>query len=308
MKDWSQKDGEWKARRLRQFQTMPLKAKIILSQSRIRQFSDHFLGEVYISFSGGKVSTVLLDLVRSIYPKIPAVFADTGLEYPEIRDFVKTVDNVVWVKPKMNFKKVLDSYGFPIVSKRVARMIHDCQCPSTKNKATRKLRLTGIKRDGTKGASLSILPEKWKFLISSPFKISDKCCDVMKKNPLNNYQRQVRKFPFIGMLANESNARKIFYLKRGCNIFDGTFPQSNPLSFWLEQDIWDYIKQNKISYSKIYDMGVKRTGCMFCMFGVHLEKEPNRFQLMKKTHPKQYNYCINKLGCGKVLDYINVKY
>lgn len=59
---------------------------------------------------------------------------------------------------------------------------------------------------------------------------------------------------------------------------------------------------------KLYTTGCDRTGCMFCMFGVHLEKEPNRFQRMKITHPKQYDYCINKLGCGAVLDYIGVKY
>ena len=65
---------------------------------------------------------------------------------------------------------------------------------------------------------------------------------------------------------------------------------------------------HSIAYSEIYDMGEKRTGCMFCMFGVHLEKGENRFQRMKKTHPKQYDYCINKLGCGEVLDFIGVEY
>ena len=54
--------------------------------------------------------------------------------------------------------------------------------------------------------------------------------------------------------------------------------------------------------------GAKRTGCMFCMFGVHLEKEPNRFQRMALTHPKQYDFCIHKLGCGKVLDFLGVPY
>ena len=54
--------------------------------------------------------------------------------------------------------------------------------------------------------------------------------------------------------------------------------------------------------------GAQRTGCMFCMFGLHLEKEPNRFQRMALTHPKQYDFCVNKLGCGKVLDYIGVPY
>lgn len=93
-----------------------------------------------------------------------------------------------------------------------------------------------------------------------------------------------------------------------------------PLGFWTEQDILQYIYEKKIPIAKVYGKiiktsdgkyqltGVTRTGCMFCMFGVHLEKEPNRFQMMVKTHPKQYDYCINKLGLGEVLDYIDVPY
>lgn len=80
-------------------------------------------GQVYISFSGGKDSTVLLDLARRIYPDIEAVFCDTGLEYPEIRDFVKTFDNVTWIKPEMRFDKVIEKYGYPVIGKEVAGRI-----------------------------------------------------------------------------------------------------------------------------------------------------------------------------------------
>ena len=91
------------------------------------------------------------------------------------------------------------------------------------------------------------------------------------------------------------------------------------MSFWLEQDILHYLKLTGISYCSIYEdiieekgklrtTGADRTGCMFCMFGVHREKQPNRFQRMEQNHPKQYDYCINKLGCGAVLDYIGVPY
>ena len=59
---------------------------------------------------------------------------------------------------------------------------------------------------------------------------------------------------------------------------------------------------------ELYTTGVNRTGCMFCMFGVQLEKEPNRFQKMKETHPKQYDYCMNKLGLSKVLDFMGINY
>lgn len=84
--------------------------------------------------------------------------------------------------------------------------------------------------------------------------------------------------------------------------------------FWLEEDVWGYLKTRQIPYCKIYDSlpdgtpGERRTGCMWCMFGVHLEKEPNRFQRMQHTHPKIWDYCIHRLGLGVVLDTIGVPY
>ena len=105
----------------------------------------------------------------------------------------------------------------------------------------------------------------------------------------------------------------------GCNAFDKKRPTSQPLSFWTEQDILRYIKEFNIPYAKVYGdiveengilrcTGEPRTGCFACMYGVHLEKEPNKFQRMKVSHPKLYNYCINGLGLGEVLDFIGVKY
>ncbi len=54
--------------------------------------------------------------------------------------------------------------------------------------------------------------------------------------------------------------------------------------------------------------GAKRTGCMYCLCGAHLEKQPNRFQRMERENPEQYKYCINALGYDKVLDYLGVPY
>ena len=107
-----------------QMQSLPLSAKIQMTKRRISEWVEYF-GEdgVYVSFSGGKDSTVLLDLVRNSYPEIPAVFVDTGLEYPEIREFVRTFENVVWLKPKMNFRQVIEKYGYPFFSKEISECI-----------------------------------------------------------------------------------------------------------------------------------------------------------------------------------------
>lgn len=133
-----------------------------------------------MSFSGGKDSTVLLDICRRLYPDITAVFADTGLEYPEIREFVKTKENVTYIRPQMNFKKVIINKGYPILSKEKALYIRQCKNPTEKNLVTRKLRMEGIRSDGVK-VKIGKIPEKWKYLVDAPFKISEQCCDIMKK-------------------------------------------------------------------------------------------------------------------------------
>jgi len=296
---------------LKQKQSLPLEAKVILSKKRIKEWYEAFDGNVYVSFSGGKDSTVLLHLVRSIYPEVQAVFMDTGLEFPEIRSFVKTIDNVVWLKPKIPFTKVIEKYGYPVLSKKVAMAISRYR--NTKSEFQKELRMFGGQNPTSKKYQAPTIPKKFHTLTKeNKFKISERCCDYLKKNPIKVFEKETKKVPFIGTMTIESVMRKEQYIKYGCNSFELQHPQSKPLSIWLEKDIWQYLKLNKIPYSKIYDMGYDRTGCVFCMFGVHLEKsdlfEKNRFEKMKLTHPKLYDYCINNLGLGKVLTTIGVNY
>jgi 3'-phosphoadenosine 5'-phosphosulfate sulfotransferase (PAPS reductase)/FAD synthetase len=306
------------ATELAQNQALPLEMKIIKSRQRIREWYDHWRGEVYVSFSGGKDSTVLLRLVREIYPDVPAVFCDTGLEYPEVREFALSQENVEVIRAKMNFKEVVEKYEYPVVSKEQARFIH--QVRYTKSEHLKDIRLNGaVLADGRRG-KMGKLSAKWRYLIDAPFKISAKCCDVMKKTPFKRYEREIGRRMMTGEMALDSRRRKSMYLMRGCNGFDMTRPKSTPLGFWTEQDILWYLRDYEVPYSKVYGdivelpdgrlktTGAERTGCMFCMFGVHLDKGENRFMRMQETHPKLWDYCIYKLGCGKVLSYIGVQY
>ena len=305
---------------LKILQAYPLWMKVERTKRRIAEWIDYY-GEdgVYISFSGGKDSTVLLHLVRSLYPEVEAVFCNTGLEYPEIVKFVKDIPNVRILKPELTFKQVIDQKGYPVISKSVANTVRLARKNIEEDKDTLRVRQIKGLEVGSK-----FNKGKWEFLLDAPFKISDECCNEMKKKPFKKYEKETGKVPFIGTLAAESQQREAVYLKTGCNAFNSKKPKSTPLGFWTEQDILQYIFENNLTICSVYgdvveesDMlgnknyrttGEQRTGCMFCMFGCHLEKEPNRFQRMKYTHPKQYKYCMEKLNLKEVLDYINVKY
>jgi 3'-phosphoadenosine 5'-phosphosulfate sulfotransferase (PAPS reductase)/FAD synthetase len=286
-------------------QSLSLQDKIDMTCEKIESWYDHWNGQIYVAFSGGKDSTVLLDIVRNraLIPDaklIPACFSDTGLEYPEIRDFVKTIDNVIWGKPKMNFREVIEKYGYPIISKEQSRYLSEYQ-------TTNSDKLKDIRMNGNKWG-MGKISKKWKFLLDAPFKVSHKCCDKLKKYPAHQYEKKTKRHPMIGSTVEESFMRRETYLRFGCNAYDTKRPVSMPLAFWTEKDIWEYIRKYNIPYSPIYDMGYTRTGCMFCMYGVQSEKEPNKFQMMEKTHPKIYKYCMDNLGLGVVLDYIGVNY
>lgn len=314
------KELKYTSEDLKIMQSWSLQRKIQVTQTRIIEWYQHWEGKVYVSFSGGKDSTVLLDLTRRIYPDIKGVFVDTGLEYPEIRSFVKTKDNIDWIRPKIPFNQVIEKYGYPIISKEVSRDIG-----VAKNKPDGKT-AEKFKKDSeyTKKYGDRWCLEKYAYLIDAPFKISNRCCNIMKKNPLKEYQNKTGLKPIIATMASESVLRKKDWLEKGCNAFDNKNPISKPMSFWTEQDVLTYLKKFDIDYCPIYGdiieqdkklktTGLERTGCMFCMYGIQSEKEPNRFQKMKITHPKIYEYCMKPieeggLGLSKVLDYIGVKY
>ena len=343
---------------LAQMQSLPLEGKIIMTQQRIRQWYEHWDGQVYVSFSGGKDSTVLKHIVDGMYSDVPSVFVNTGLEYPEIQQFVRDIkagkydcfnSDVEILRPEMRFDEVVKKYGYPAISKEVS----NCIFWGRRGSPIRLARLLGThtKKDGSPSMFNC---SKWKFMLDAPFEVGSDCCKIMKKNPSKKYEKATCKKPILALLADESIKRRDAWMKTGCNAFELARPQSQPMAFWTEQDILQYVKKYNVPYCPVYGdivpkqadehlegqmsiyealedyegcelqtTGCDRTGCIFCMFGCHLEKEPNRFQKLKETHPRQYEYCVNGgeyneegkwqpskegLGLGKVLDYIGVKY
>ena len=299
---------------IREMQQYCLQDKITLTSSLIDQYYKINAGKVYISFSGGMDSNVLLHIARNGIPSIKGVFSNTGLEYPEIVKFVNTFENIDIVKPKMRFDAVIEKHGYPIISKTVSMAISRYR--TAKDDTQRELRLHGgICPTSNKKQTMGVIPKKYHFLLDAPFKISERCCDRLKKEPLNTYGKMYGVKRILGILADESNTRMRVAMRDGWHGKD----YISPMIFWLRSDVLEYTKLYNLPYCSVYGnivdgkngldtTGEKRTGCMFCMFGVHMEKGENRFQRMKKTHPNQYKYCIENLGCGKILDYIGVDY
>lgn len=307
-------------------QSLPLDVKIKMTETRLKDWVDYWgLDNVYVSFSGGKDSTVLLHIARQLFPTIKAMFVDTGLEYPEIRSFVKTFDNVDWVKPKLTFKQVIEKYGYPFISKEVAQKVYEGR---SKPDGYTKKYFTPVEQGG-KHAKYNM--SKYAFLLNAPFTCTHKCCYVMKKSPAHTYYHKTGKHPITAETTEESRLRETNWLLHGCNAFDTKIPVSKPMSFWTEQDILRYIYVNKIELASVYGevietekqialfddfqykyetTGCKRTGCMFCAFGCHRDGTPNRFERMKITHPKQYEYIMKPFSEGGlnykfVIDWIN---
>lgn len=334
--------------------------KEILTYEKLDEWYAAWGGQCYVSFSGGKDSTVLayqaaqyLSRFRTPPWELNLVFVNTGLEYPEIQKFVneyadwlrkefpRVTVNLVRLRPKMNIRQVVEKYGYSIVSKEVAGYVSDAR-RNPSGLRMKRLRGEAVRKDGQPSVYNC---EKWEYLLYAPFVISSTCCAIMKKSPLKTYAHKTGQQATTATMAEESRFRMMYWLNTGCNAFEGKRPMGKPMSFWTEQDVLRFIVDHQLPYASVYGdivasdgendygatlidcklhcTGCQRTGCMFCAFGAHLEKNENRFERMKLTHPKHYAFCIgggtfdtdglwkptkDGLGYARVLDYIGVRY
>lgn len=299
---------------LKRLQAMPLADKIALAKLRIQEWYEHWDGNVCVNYSGGKDSTVLLHLVRDMYPEVPAMYCDHGMDLKSVRHFVLQTPNVIKVKPEMNFRQVIEKYGWVYPSKAVAH----CLAAAKRGAAYALANLNGKRLDGTPSSFMQDRYAKWKYLLNAPFKISDMCCRVMKERPLDKFLKETKKKSYVGLLASESQRRIYRWRRYGCNAFEIKNGTSCPLSVWTDQDILRYIKEEGLpiaeSYGKIVKAegklkttGESRTGCIFCLIGAHLQKV-NRIQRLKELEPDRYRYCLETLGLKEVMQWLKIPY
>lgn len=323
--------------KLKQRQSLPLADKIKMTQQRIRDYLDYVdtldvvntkerdevfvklgiedLG-VYEAYSGGYDSTVLRDIMRRMGLRVPCVFSNTGLEMPEIVDFARAKDDVIEIRPTRHYHDIWREEGLPIGSKQNAKMMRVLQGPKTeRNKNMWHLYDTGYSKDGTYGTKYK-LPKKYRVFLGSDVKVSDKCCDYLKKKPLDNFAKRTGLLRIDAIMASEGGVRKNI---TRCNNY-GDSPACHPMLFWTQEDTREYTALYGLEQCSVYyDREVEhngeivnipaenRTGCMFCAFGVTMEKGLNRFQKMHVTHPRLHAIVTDRIGMRKAMEMINVK-
>lgn len=245
-----------------------------------------------------------------------------------------------WTKPD-----ILQTFGFPVLSKEIAAKIETLANPTERNKTVRHAIITG--ETGAYGGyqknSRMKMSKKWleKFggyaneeegtnYQCPDFKVSAKCCYYLKEKPCDDWAREHNSVPFLGLMASEGGRRAKSLRMNGCNYFGKGTIRSAPFAIFSRQDLLQLAIDLNVPVPEIYGTierkedgtlyttKAQRTGCSMCGFGIHLEKRPHRFDLLKESNPKEWDFWMfrcctdpvtgEKYGWAKVLDYIGVGY
>lgn len=340
--EWKQRKKEKKAK-MAAMQALPYEVKVKRAELRAHEFVEKLddMGlKAHVSV-GGLDSIVLLLFLRSIGINVPAISV-SSLEDKSIQQIHRDlgVIRIASGKPKV---QILQEYGFPVISKKIAGRIDTLQNPTEKNKTVRHAIITG--ECGAQGHyaknSRMKLPQKWLELFAgyenenegvnykiAPFKVSNKCCLYMKEQPCDSWAKEHNSRPFLGLMASEGGQREEALTEHGCNYFGKNVIRSAPFAPFLRQDLLRlaldlqapvpeiYGTIERKEDGTLYTTGAQRTGCSMCGFGVHMEQCPHRFDKLRERNPKEWEFWMyrccrdpqtgEKYGWGRVLDYIGV--
>lgn len=342
--EWKNEKKKKKAQ-MTAMQALPYEVKVKRAELRAREYIDK-LDEIGLNAHvsvGGLDSIVLLLFLRKIGIDVPAISV-SALEDRSIQKIHKEL-GVISIMPGKPKVQILQEYGFPVISKKIAGRIDTLQHPTEKNKTVRHAIITG--ECGAQGHyaknSRMKLPQKWLELFAgyendnegvnyqiAPFWVSNKCCLYMKEQPCDRWAKEHKSRPFLGLMASEGGQREEALTEHGCNYFGKTTIRSAPFAPFLRQDLLQlaldldapvpeiYGEIARKPDGTLYTTGAQRTGCSMCGFGVHMETRPHRFDQLRMRNPKEWEFWMyrcctdpetgEKFGWGRVLDYIGVEW
>ena len=248
----------------------------------------------YLSFSGGKDSTILHYLLDMALPnnKIPRVFMDTGIEYLMIREFVlklaKNDDRFIIIKPSKPIRQTLEQVGYPFKSKEHSLRVD--QFNKGKNSNYIKRYISGYDHNGKKSSFVCPQMLLYQFEEKGKYNYSNLCCYEMKKKPAHKWAKE-NKRPIIitGMRAEEGGNRR----RLGCIITDGETKKLKKFHPLIKvNDEWEnwFIKEHEINVCELYKppYNFKRTGCVGCPFSLDLAEQ---LEIMDRYLPNQRKQC-----------------
>lgn len=332
-----------------ELQALPYVQKVELAKIRAREFkriADRDYGKnVHVSVGGLDSITLLFFLRKFVDPDIVSV-SISSLEDKSIQKIHKQIGVTHILTPYKSKVEVLNTLGFPIVSKEKANKINYLLTPDSPKQTFIHAIMTGdMGEQGHFEHSDKIkLPEKWirlfgknyaehrpdlRFSTPPEFKVSSRCCYYMKEKPADDWAKENNSVPYLGLMASEGGQREMGLIKNGCNYFGKNTIRSCPFATFTRQDllrlaielnvpvpeIYGTIERNE--KGELYTTKAQRTGCTMCGFGLHMEKRPHRFDRLRERDPKEwhfwmYNCCTDskgsKYGWGRVLDYIGVQW
>ena len=313
----------------------PYEFKIRYAELRAREFYEE-CGKrdlnCHVSV-GGLDSIALLVFLRSIWIDVPAISASL-LEDKSIQAIHKQLV-VETVKPLRSKVQVIKEFGFPVLSKEIAGKIMHLQNQTENNATIRHAIITGETGEygGYRSDTRMKLSGKWLRLFggadaegaalgykAAPFKVSDRCCYYLKEKPCDIWAKEHNSVPYLGLMASEGGRREKALMMHGCNYFGESAIRSAPFAIFDRQDILRLVVDLNVPVPEIYGKVVRepsgklrttkaqRTGCSMCGFGIHLDMRPHTFDLLYDRNPDEWDFWMNKVGWGEVLDYIGVEW
>lgn len=342
--EWKEEKKKKKAQMVA-MQALPYEVKIKQAELRAREYIeklDDMELNAHVSV-GGLDSIVLLLFLRKIGIDVPAISV-SALEDKSIQRIHREL-GVIPIAPGKPKIQILQEYGFPVISKKVAGRIDTLQRPTEKNKTVRHAIITGecgVQGHYAKNSRMK-LPQKWLELFAgyenenegvnyriAPFKVSNKCCLYMKEQPCDKWAKEHKSRPYLGLMASEGGQREEALTEHGCNYFGKGVIRSAPFAPFLRQDILQLALDLEAPVPEIYGTierrpdgtlyttGAQRTGCSMCGFGVHMETRPHRFDQLRVRNQKEWEFWMyrcctdpetgEKFGWGRVLDYTGVEW